>query len=670
MLLSLILAASSVVVPSEVPDSINEINTLDEFVVSGRGTRKLKGTPDNIDLITASELTRAACCNLGESFTTNPSVDVSYSDASTGTRQIRLLGLSGTYVQMLTENVPNFRGAAQPFGLGYIAGPWMQSISVSKGASSVKNGYESITGQINIEMKKPQLEPSVNVNGYVDHKGKVEINALGNLHLDKNWSSGLLIHGENGFMSHDDNKDGFMDTPRIQQFAAMNRWAYFSDNYIFQAAVKYLGEKRTGGQESHHNSENRTLNHDIPYEILIKTNRVELFAKNAYIFDHDNEGNIALILSGSYHNQDANYGLRFYDVIQKNFYASLMLERKWLEIHSISTGINFNYDHYKQKFLLDEGSVQEKKKEIENVPGVYAQYTLNLDSKFIAMAGIRYDYSSIYGSMLTPRMHIRCNPNDNWSLHASGGKGYRTVHPLAELNYILASSRKMVFVGDLPQESAWNYGGGVNWSPDFLERRISLSAEYYFTHFRNQMIMSFDIDPHAVYIYGLKGKSRSHTFQTELSFKILSDLDFSAAYRLTDVRADYGRGMQLQPLVSRSKGLFTIGWTPDMSKWQVDLSLAINGGGRMPEPYELSDGFLSWEKSFKTYCQLNAQITRNFRHWSVYLGGENLTGYRQKNPIIGADDPWGPNFDSTMIWGPLHGAVVYVGFRYNFTKYI
>ena len=670
-LVGVLMCSSIASMGSEVPDSISEAATLDEYVVTARPNSKLKGTPDNVDLISGLELTRAACCNLGESFTTNPSVDVSYSDASTGARQIRLLGLSGTYVQMLTENVPNFRGAASPFGLGYIPGPWMQSISVSKGASSVKNGYESITGQINIEMLKPQTDQQISLNGYLDHKLKAELNAMGNIHLTDKWSTGLLLHGENAFMGHDDNNDGFLDSPRIRQLSVMNRWAYFSNNYIFQAAAKYLGEKRIGGQESIHSHANSKTSNESPlYKIDITTHRGELFTKNAYIFDSDNDGNIALILSGSYHSQDALYGIKYYDVAQSNFYASLMLERKWNEIHQLSTGLSFNYDHYRQHYLVDLEEKDARDKEIEGVSGLYAQYTLNLDSKFIAMAGLRYDYSSVYGSLFTPRVHLRYNPSDYFSFHASAGKGYRTVHPLAELNYLLASSRKLIFIGNIPQESAWNYGIGGTWTPGFWDRRLSLSAEYYFTDFRDQMIVSFDIDPHAVYIYGLHGKSRSHTFQTEISLRILDDLNFMAAYRLTDVKADYGRGMQRQPLVSRSKGLFTIGWTPDMSKWQFDASLAINGGGRMPQPYEMDDGILSWQPSFKTYCTLNAQITRNFRHWSVYLGGENLTGYTQKNAVIGSYDPWGPTFDSTMIYGPLHGAVIYVGFRYNFTKYI
>lgn len=649
-------------------DGADSVRVLDEVVVrTGSGIRKLRGSANSTDIISSAELKKAACCNLGESFTTNPSVDVSYNDAATGARQIRLLGLSGSYVQMLTENVPAFRGAAAPFGLGYIAGPWMQSIQVSKGASSVKNGYESISGQINVEMKKPQLDPSLSLNGYVDHLGKVELNADGNLHFGPNWSGALLLHGENSFRSHDENGDGFIDMPQVRQFAAMNRWAYMGRNYVFQAAVKFIGERRRGGQDEHHGQHIA----DEPYRIRIDTRRVEAFTKNAYIFDHENEGNVALIVAGSFHDQDADYGHRYYDIHQSEAYASLMFERKWLDVHALSAGLSFMYDYYDQHWLAGGEGAPVTARPHESVPGAYAQYTLNLDSRLIAMAGVRYDHSSEYGFMFTPRLHVRYNPDERWSLNVSAGRGYRSPRPMAEYNYLLASSRRIVINDGLQQESAWNFGAGANFSTRLWGRKFTLGAEYFYTDFRHQLCVNLDRDPHAVYFYDLAGRSRSHTLQLETSFYPVADLSVALAYRFTDVRSDYGDGrMRLKPLSPRNKGLLTVSYSPMMGLWQFDATFAINGGGRMPDPYVMADGKLSWERDYKTYCGLNAQITRNFRHWALYIGGENLTGYTQPDPVIDAANPWGGNFDATMIYGPLHEAVVYAGFRYNITKYL
>lgn len=646
----------------------DSIHILDEVIVNNNsGIRKLKTVASATDLISANELKKAACCNLGESFTTNPSVDVSYSDAATGARQIRLLGLAGSYVQMLTENIPNFRGAASPFGLGYIAGPWMQSIQVSKGASSVKNGFESISGQINVEMKKPQLNPSLAVNAYVDHRGKVEINADGNLHLGQKWSGALLLHGENTFASHDENSDGFLDMPKVRQFAAMNRWAYLGKNYVFQAAVKGLAERRRSGQDDHHLSRHN----DGLYRINIDTRRIEAFTKNAYIFDHDNDGNVAMILSASLHNQDADYGHKFYNVDQREIYASAMFERKWSDIHALSAGVSLIHDYFKQNWIFYTALNPSFDKNRETTPGTYAQYTLNLDSKLIAMAGVRYDHSSLYGSMFTPRLHVRYSPDDRWSFNTSFGRGYRSPHPLAEYNYLMASSRHCIISDNIRQESAWNFGSGINFSSDINGHKITFGAEYYYTTFSHQLCVNLDRDPNAVYFYDLDHDSRSHTLQLETSFNPSSDLQIAVAYRLTDVRSDYGQGIPTtKPLISRNKGLFTFSYSPMMGLWQFDATLSINGGGRMPLPYTLSDGSLSWRHNFKAYCGLNAQVTRNFRHWAVYIGGENLTGYTQPHPIIDAANPFGSNFDATMIYGPLHGAIIYAGFRYNITKFL
>ena len=649
-------------------------NMLDEVVIVKKqsGVRKLKGIPQNTEIISSAELLRAACCNLGESFTTNASVDVNYTDAATGARQIKLLGLSGTYVQMLTENIPNLRGAAGIYGLGYIPGSWMQSIQVSKGASSVKNGYESITGQINIEFTKPQSEQSVAANGYVDMLGKAEVNASGNVHIGKRWSSALLLHGENSFAGHDENNDGFIDLPRVKQASAFNRWAYMGTNYVFQTGIRFLGEERLSGQHGH-NDKTADAQH-IPYKIDIDTKRWEFFTKNAYIFDKTNEGSVALILSGSLHDENAVYGHKLYDVNQKNLYASLMYERKWKDgLHALSTGLSANYDCYDQHLRLqnDPAVTPAFLKEKEFVPGGYVQYTYSHPKGLILMGGLRYDHSSVYGNMLTPRLHLRWNLLEGaLSAYASAGRGYRSPHPLAENHFYMASSRQVVIGSDIQQEVAMNYGGGVTGYFSMFGRTLNYTAEFYYTHFSHQLLVDLDSDAHAVYIKD-SGNSRnfSRALQIEVTYPILNDLILTAAYRLTDVKVDYGKGLVEKPLTSKNKGLFTLSWSPSMGLWQVDASLALNGGGRMPAPYKKENGALSWNPVYKCFTQLNAQVTRNFRHWAVYIGGENLTAFRQKNPIVDAANPWGSDFDATMIYGPVHGPMVYVGFRYTFTKY-
>ncbi len=524
---------------------LNEVN----IVTRKLGTMKLRSSVMNEDMISSAELSRAACCNLGESFVTNPSVDVSYSDAATGAKQIKLLGLSGTYVQMLTENIPNYRGAAAPYGLGYVPGPWMQSIQVSKGTSSVKNGYEAITGQINVEFKKPQLPEAdwVSANLFASTTNRYEANADATLKLSKRWSTSLLAHYENETKAHDGNDDGFVDIPQVEQYNVWNRWAYMGDHYVFQAGIKALSETRTSGQANH----GGTMHSGDLYKVGIDTERYEFFTKNAYIFNKEKNTNLALILSTTLHNQDATYGRKLYNVDQTNVYASLMFETEFNPQNSFSAGLSFNYDAYDQHYRLENTTDNPLKAfEKEAVPGAYVQYTLNLNDKWMVMAGLRGDYSNEHGFFVTPRAHLKYNPNDYVNFRLSAGKGYRTNHVLAENNYLLSSSRKVEIAKNLGMEEAWNYGASVSTYIPIFGKTLNVNAEYYYTDFLKQVIVDMDSNP----------------------------------------------------------------------------------------------------------------------HWSIYVGGENLTNFKQKNPIIDAANPWGNNFDSTMIWGPVHGAKGYIGIRFNLAR--
>lgn len=646
---------------------------MDEVQVVERkiGVVKSRSSVLNQDMISSAELARAACCNLGESFTTNPSVDVSYADAATGARQIKLLGLSGTYVQMLTENIPNYRGASAPFALGYIPGPWMQSIQVSKGSSSVKNGYEAITGQINVEFKKPQTTQSLNVNLFASSKEKYEANFDANVHLNSRLSTGVLAHYENSTRSHDDNGDGFLDMPKVEQYNLQNRWAWMGDQYVFQASVKAMKEDRISGQATHLHVDNSVggfVGREL-YKIGIHTDRYEAFTKNAYIFDKEKGTNLALILSGSLHKQDAGYGYKLYNVDQKNLYTSLMFETNFDERNSISAGLSLNYDYFNQTYRLendDTGLLYGKEK--ETVPGAYVQYTYNWKDKIILMGGIRADHSDIYGTFVTPRAHIKYAPDDWVNLRVSVGKGYRTNHVLAENNYLLASSRKVKIDNDLDQEEAWNYGFSSSFYIPVFGKTLNVNTEYYYTDFRRQMIIDLDTDPHIVHFANLEGKSYSHTFQAEATYPFFKGFTLTAAYRLTDVKTTYNKKLLERPLTGKYKGLLTASYQTPLGLWQFDVTLQMNGGGRMPSPYTLPDGAPSWNTRYQSYQLLSAQITRWFRHWSIYVGGENMTNFKQKNPIVGASNPWGTNFDSTMIWGPVHGAMYYVGFRFNWDR--
>lgn len=675
-------------------------------VTSKGGMRRMVGPVNGVS-IGRHELFKAACCNLGESFTTNPSVDVSYSDAATGAKQIRLLGLSGTYVQMLTENLPNYRGAASPYALGYVPGPWMKNISVSKGCSSVKNGYEAITGQINIDFLKPEDADGMEVNLFGDSKSRIEANITGNIHLNRRLSTVLLTHYENSFDEHDGNGDGFYDQPRVRQWHVDNRWQWAGDRYIFHGGASWLKERRLGGQLNH--GQNQSSRPHTLYNIEQNTDRYEGYMKHAFILDPDHGTNIALLTSASLHEQTADYGLKHLYINEKNVYASLVFETNIGHVHNFSAGASFlgqrlesRGQRYDYSSMMTSQSVESGAQRYdyssgmtsaptgsplnsslngnhtssliplnsalrESTPGVYAQYTLNLDHRLTVMAGLRADHSSLYGTFLTPRVHVKWMPHDIVSLRLSAGKGYRTVFALAENSYLLAGGRSLT-IDNLRQEEAWNYGASAALNIPLWGKTLKMNAEYYYTRFSNQAVVDYDSDPHAINIANLDGRSYSHTMQIDATYPLVEGLTLTAAYRLSDVKCTYGGRLMTKPLTNRYKGLLTASYKTPLELWQFDVTFQLNGGGRMPQPYVTDDGTLSWQNSFPAFGQLSAQVTRWFRHWSVYVGGENLTAYRQKNPIIGASDPWSQTFDPTMIWGPVHGAMAYMGVRINIGK--
>ena len=637
---------------------------LQEVVISERkmGTIASRTSVLQTQKITYDEICRAACCNLAESFETNPSVDVSYSDAATGARQIKLLGLAGTYVQMLTENYPNFRGAASLYGLDYVPGAWMESIQVSKGTSSVKNGYEALAGQINVEFKKPSTADIFSVNLFGSDAGRYEGNADASWHINDKVSTGLLVHYSNDKMQHDGNDDGFLDTPLKEQVNLMNRWYHKLDHYVAQYGVRYLHENRTGGQSTNH--------HDFadPYRVRLQTNRAELFTKQAYIIDKEKVESVALILSGSYHEQKSMYDRTPYNVYQNNVYASLLYEKEFSPAHSLSTGLSMNYDGFDENLTL--GGVRTPYNRTEVVPGAYAQYTYNLNDKLILLAGLRADYSSLYDFFVTPRLHIKYNPFDWFHVRASAGKGFRTANVLAENNYLLSSSRKMNIAADLDQEEAWNTGVNLSFYIPLFGKELALNGEWYYTDFRKQVVVDMDSDPHAVSFYNLDGRSYSNSFQVEATYPFFRGFTLTAAYRYTDAKTDYRNAEGVtrwlkKPLVSDYKGLLTASYQTPLKKWQFDLTGQFNGGGRMPTPDAVNP---LWEPDFKAYTVVNAQITKYFRRWSIYVGAENLFDYKQPHPIIDAENPRGDNFDGSMVWGPVHGRKIYAGLRFNISR--
>ena len=672
---------------------------LQEVTVAARGASTIASRVSALQTtkITGAELCKAACCNLSESFETNASVDVAYADAATGAKTIKLLGLSGTYVQLLTENTPGVRGLAQNFGMEYIPGAWMESIQVSKGTSSVINGYEATTGQINVEYLKPQTQDPIALNGMVSTSLRAELNATGGWDINEKWSTGVLAHYKNESMEHDTNGDGFMDLPKGQQANLLNRWYMKDGNYTGQYLVRGLYDERNGGQTQKYIRENNITD---PYGIGIRTWRLDAFMKQGYVFDEAKGTSIGIITSGSYHNQQSVYGHRVYDGAQGNFYLNAMFQTYFDETdkHKITAGLSLNYDNYYEVMTSDKEefkipTMESAKKTLnmtrqEWTPGLFAEYSLKVDEKLSLLAGVRGDYSTQYGFFVTPRFNVRYSPWEWWNLRGSVGMGYRSPNLLSDHASVLPSSRQIIIEHNsrLNQERAVNAGASTTFYIPIAGRELQITADYYYTHFLECMVVDMDSDPHAVIFSNLtaetsetnkKPRSYAGNFQVEASMEILKGWTMTLAYRMSDVKTTINGELREKPLTNRFKALITTSYMTPLKHWQFDVTAQFNGGGRMPDNFYKGDESLrpSWtidrgngQYDFPWHAQLMAQVTRYFRTWSIYVGGENITNFTQDTPIIGASQPYSPNFDASMAWGPIHGWKVYAGFRWALNR--
>lgn len=638
---------------------LNQNQELDEVTV----VKKVKGTyisrinPVSTQHINGAELQKAACCNLSESFMTNPSVDVSYSDAMTGAKQIRLLGLDGIYSQLQTENFPNLRGLATNYGLTYIPGPWLESIQVSKGAASVVNGYESIAGQINANYKKPDANEAFHLNVFGSAEGKTELNSNYAVILSEKTSTAFFVHTENLQNRIDHNMDHFLDEPLIKQIHLFNQWKYTSGTgFMLHSGIHYLNEDRSGGQTAFRKEMQRTSSN--PYGVQLTNERFEVYVKGGYDFKNLRHS-LAFISNLTTHDMDSYYGLNTYSGTEYSMYGNLVhtFSVDPLNVHSFNSGMSVVVDQADE--ILNQTAIHTN----TVVPGLFSEYTYKPGIKLTVMAGLRSDFHSSFGMLVTPRFHMKYSPRENLNLRISAGKGYRTPRILAENSFLLANSRSLHFAEHEILEEAWNYGASINHEIFWAERPLHFSAEYYRTDFQNQLVVDRESSASQILLTSLDGRSFANSYQIELQYELLPRLDLLAAYRITDVKQTIQNRLVRKPLTGKYKGLITLNYSDRLKKWMFDSNVQFNGGGRLPV---IAGSELDSPAEFPSFVVMNAQVTKYFRYWNLYAGAENLLDYTQDHPVIGAENPFGNGFDATRIWGPVMGRKFYAGFRITF----
>lgn len=637
----------------------------------------------NTTVMLEKELFKAACCNLSESFETNPAVDVAFTDAITGTRQIQMLGLSGPNTMISIENMPGVRGLASSQGIQLIPGTWINSIEVTKGVGPVVNGYESIAGQINVELKKPQESEKLYVNGYVNQSARSELNVNYTAMAGDKWATTFLLHGSTRPFEMDENGDSFLDFPTGTQLNAINRWVYNSGTgWLGQFGVKILKDDKQGGQKGFDPEVDKFAMSKYGFEI--NTDRVEAWGKLGYQFPDKPYKSVGLQLSALQHDHDSYYGLTTHAAKEKSGYANLIYQSIiGSTAHKFKTGVSFLYDDFDERLLSAVHPihvVRDGEEELTNlvnfdrtekVPGAFFEYTYEYLHKFAFILGMRVDEHNLFGTIFTPRAHARFNFTETTSLRLSAGKGTRLANVMIENTGILASSRQLIFSGlqsdkayGFKPDVAWNYG--VNLNQDFTldYRPGSITFDYYFTDFKNQVVLDMDNSSHEANFYGLNGKSYSHSAQVQVDYELMRRFDLRLAYRFLNVKTDFTRGLLDRPMIPQHRAFANLAYETK-NKWKFDYTVQWLGEQRLPYMLDSPPAY-QLPPYTPSYVLMNVQITKDFKDkWSVYLGMENMTDYKLDSPIVSASEPFSPYFDSSMVWGPIFGRLVYLGFRYR-----
>ena len=614
----------------------------------------------HVEELTSSELRKAACCNLGESFETNASVDVNMTDAVSGAKKIQMMGLEGIYTQIQLENMPFLRGIESSFGLETIPGSWIESIQITKGAGNVVNGYESMAGLINLEIAKPETMDRFYFNAYQNRMGKSEINLMSGVELNEKWSAGFFGYLSSQWWQLDENSDGFMDMPLGSYATFLGRLDYEGEKMESKLGVNMHFDSKLGGQVGYlkdkspfgWNSDWET--DQSKFGLQINGNHIDVFSKTGFFGKHPSQS-LGIITKVKYHMINGFFGNRFFDGEEKRAYVNVIYDDIIMTSdHKIKTGLSYNYID-----IYQSTSDSLTSNRIENVPGAFFEYTYT-GSRFTSVIGTRYDYHLLFGQQFVPRAHLKYKLTERTDIRFTSGKGWRIPNYIIDNLSLLANSFTWISPNTIRPEVSWNVGGSVFQEFDMKHTPATLTIDFYRTWFENQLVV--DRENNQVRFFNLEDQSVSNSFQAELSIEPIQRFVIRAAYKYLDVRSLFGDSLQSKVMIPRHRGFLNLAYSTRNKRWDYDLTLSVFGRSRLAASPQSNDGFSA------IFPRLNAQVTYKMKRLDLYVGGENLTNYTQQNPIIEPENPFGPNFDATRVWGPIIGYNVYFGIRFAITK--
>ena len=644
--------------------SLNEVNVRAKRFDTATSTLQTR----NVESLTSCELKNAPCCSLSESFVNNGTVDVIQSDAATGTKEIQMLGLKGVYTQTMIENRPDLSGIASSYALDYIPGSWIDAIQISKGASTVANGFNSITGQINVELVKPFKDKPLYLNAFGNHEGRYEFN----MHLNKKFtpqlSSGLLLHTSGQQYRGDHDHDGFVDNVLRTTYNGLYRLYYNAEKFTTQFNFQLVDDKRQSGQFVHNHQLDKE---ESFYHIQQNNRRYDAFGKFAYLGFKGPKESMGFMWHAIRHELNNKIHLRDLNAVQTDLLATLLYKNAINGINSntINIGVTAQMDKSSQQF--DGESLEYNDKLI----GGHAEYTFEPDekmkveksflSKFGLIAGVRLDNHSEAGWIFTPRLNLKYSFSDESIVRLSAGRGLRRARPFTDNINQTINNKDWIIEPNLELEDAWNVGGNFTQNFTIAGRNAQFNVDAYRVIFTNQVILDADIDPTKIFVYSVKGQSYSNTLLLGLQYEVIEGLTAKIAYKYSDVKLDYLEGLRSQIFIPKDRGLFSLVYMTEDAKWSFSFISAYTGAMRLPDTEGIPEHILhGTSDNSESFVRLDLQVTRFWKNFEMYAGVENLTGYRQSHAILEHDFPSGQYFDAGRIYGPLNGQMFNLGLRF------
>lgn len=649
---------------------LQETRSLNEVVVQGQRDGVIISDLKAIktEQITQTELRKAACCDLAGCFETQTTVQPQTTNVITNSKELRILGLSGVYNQVLIDGFPMIQGLSYTYGISTIPGSLVDNIYVSKGANSVLQGYESISGQINVETKEPDNTDQLYLNVYMNNFMEKHLNANYAVSKEK-WSNLTTFHTVQPAGKVDRDQDRFLDLPLLTRYMLSNKFKYGDDTEVgwnSRIGLRFFTEQRTGGQTGF-NAESDKGSGTV-YGQHVQILQPEGWTKTGYRIDERQQ--IVLFASAFQQRQNAYFGTVKYDARQTNLYGNLQYELNYGE-HDIKTGLSYRHLDLLENISFSPSLLQRnyagRYRRVEHIPGFFAENTMRfLEDKLTWIAGVRADRHNRFGMQYTGRTLVKFDIAPKTIVRANIGTGWRTVNLFSENIGLLVSSRDIIFTETLQPERALNFGVNLTQKFETSDKNLSgyFSADFYRTLFRNQIFPDYDTDPTRALIGNFYGPSVSNGFQAEGYIKIYKRFELKSGYNFLDVYRRIGGVKRLLPFNARHKVLGTFSYKPLTERFHLDMNVHWYGRQRLPDTRSNPAAFQRPDYS-QPYTLVSAQFTYTVNKFEFYAGCENIFDFRQRQPIISWQDPFSPYFDTSSVWGPTRGREIYGGIRFR-----